>query len=346
MNSAQDSSTIRKPVIHHVHELQKRLIWSVLAVIAGTALAYSVNGFLLAAIQRPLGQTLYYTSPLGGFSFLLKLSLAVGFVIALPVVLYQAFSFLAPLLKKHHKLTVLAFAIWSFDLAYCGLAFAYFISLPSALHFLSQFGGSTVQSLITVDEYFSFALAYLAGFAIMFQVPLIILFVNRIKPLKPKKMFGAQRYVILFSFIAAAILTPTPDPMNQTIMALPAIALYQVGIVLVWLANRERNKAAARVQTNTHIEQRQNHAKAVHTRQQQKPRPIIERPIPVLAATIPQQSAPGPTTTVIAPIPDPVLARRTSRQSIDGFITRVPQTGPVVRSLGNGLSVPPAINNT
>ena len=79
----------------------------------------------------------------------------------------------------------------------------------------------------------------MAGFAVLFQVPLLILFINRIKPLTPRKMIGAQRYIIVGSFIIAAVVTPTPDPFNQTLMAAPLIVLYQVGIVLVYLVNRK-----------------------------------------------------------------------------------------------------------
>lgn len=234
------SANHRKPFIEHVHELQMRLTWSVLAVGIGGAIAYSFYDQLLALVQKPLGQTLYYTSPTGGFSFLFKLCIAAGFVLALPVILYHVFGFLGPLLKRKQRSLIVAYTMWSFNLAYAGVLFAYFVSLPAALHFLSKFGSGGVQSLITVDEYFSFALAYLAGFALLFQLPLLILFVNRIKPLKPGRMMGAQRFVVLISFIVAAILTPTPDPFNQLLMAAPAVLLYQVGIVMVMLANRKR----------------------------------------------------------------------------------------------------------
>lgn len=298
MNSAVASGTIRKPVIHHLNELRRRLTWSVLAVIVGATLAYNVNTWLLEVIQKPLGKTLYYTSPMGGFNFLLKLCLVVGFVLALPVILYHVFAFLGPLLTRRNRLTISAYTLWSFILACSGILFAYFISLPSALTFLSQFGGSTIQSLITVDEYFNFALAYLAGFALMFQVPLIILFINRIKPLKPSKMMRAQRYIILFSFIAAAILTPTPDPFNQTIMALPAILLYQIGIILVWLMNRSKTHATSapsRVE-NTHKETAP--AKRVVA-------PVRPHNVMAVPGTI---NSTGP--------------RNTQRRSVDGFIAR------------------------
>lgn len=244
MNSAHHG-TIRKPFIEHVHELQKRLTWSLLAVAIGGGIAYYFNEPLLAMIQKPLGQTLYYTTPTGGFSFLFKVCLAAGFVMALPVIIYHVFGFLGPLLHRSRRVAIVAFTMWSFNLAYAGVLFAYFISLPAALHFLANFGSNGVQSLITVDEYFNFALAYLAGFALLFQVPLVILFINKIHRLKPGGMMGAQRFVILFSFIFAAMLTPTPDPFNQLLMAAPAVLLYQVAIILILIINRKKRSPRA-----------------------------------------------------------------------------------------------------
>lgn len=327
MNSAQDSSTIRKPVIHHLHELQKRLTWSILAVIAGAGIAYSVHMWLFSVIQRPLNETLYYTSPMGGFNFLVKLCLVVGLVLALPVILYQFFSFLGPLLKKKHKLTITAYTLWSFDLACLGILFAYFVSLPSALHFLSQFGGSNVQSLITVDEYFNFALAYIVGFALMFQVPLVVLFINRIKPLRPSKMMGAQRYIILFSFIAAAILTPTPDPVNQAIMALPAILLYQVGIVLVWLVNRGKPQATS---SKVAVARKVDSLQSVHN----KPT-LHDMPLPgAVQSSAPQLAAPA----VISARSERSF-NRAVRRNIDGFIIR-PNNQQAVRNTVTASSLP------
>lgn len=237
MNSAE-TGTIRKPFIEHVRELQVRLTLSFVAIGICGGVAYVFYEKLLELIQKPLGQTLYYTSPVGGFNFIFKLCLAAGFVGALPFVLYQLFSFVAPLLQKNHTGVIIKYVLWAFILAIAGVLFGYFISLPAALHFLTNFGGQNIQSLIRADEYFNFALAYIAGFALIFQTPLILLFTNRIKPLKPGGMMKFQRYIIVFSFVLAAVLTPTPDPVNQAIMALPIVFLYQVGVILVWLVNK------------------------------------------------------------------------------------------------------------
>ncbi|MDZ7786481.1 MAG: twin-arginine translocase subunit TatC [Candidatus Saccharibacteria bacterium] len=239
MNSAHPS-TIRKPFIEHVYEFRRRLLWCALFFAMGGVVGYALYDSLLLLIQEPLGQTLYFTSPTGGFNFVFKVCAAFGFVVALPMIVYQLLKFVAPVAKRDYRRAVFTYLVWSANLAYIGVLFGYLVSLPAALHFLTRFGGESIQALITADEYFNFALAYIVGFALLFQLPLIILFINKIKPLKPSGMMKAQRWVILVSFIVAAILTPTPDPMNQFIMAVPVILLYQISILMVWFLNRKK----------------------------------------------------------------------------------------------------------
>lgn len=233
-----------KPFIEHVRELQIRLTWCAASIGVGGFFAYLVHPRLMELIRRPLGQTLYYTSPVGGFNFVFKLCLVAGIIVALPVIIYHCFRFVGPMIKSDSKKLIISFVIWSFVLAVAGVLFGYLISLPAALHFLTAIGGENIKSLIQADEYFNFALAYIAGFALIFQVPVVMLFINKIRPLSPGPMMRMQRYIILASFILAAILTPTPDPVNQAIMALPMVILYQVGVVLVWLVNKKTNRTA------------------------------------------------------------------------------------------------------
>lgn len=239
MNSA-NSRTIHKPVIEHVHELQRRLMWIVFFVGACSAGAYAVHQHLLVLLQKPLGENLYYTSPAGGLTFLFKLCITAGLIMALPAIIYNILKFFRPALDPHQQDGLFKYTVWSFILASAGVAFAYFLSLPAALHFLMQFGNDSIQSLINVNEYFNFAIAYVGGFACLFQLPLVVLFINRVKPLTPRKMMSAQRYVVVGSFIIAALLTPTPDPLNQAMMAAPMIVLYQFSILMVWRIARKR----------------------------------------------------------------------------------------------------------
>src|SRR5690606_36358149 len=117
---------------------------------------------------------------------------------------------------------------------------ALLVSLPAALRFLQDFGGPSVQPLISTDRYFSFVLLYVGGFALLFQLPLLLVLLNQVVPLSVKTLMTKQRWVILGSFVAAALLTPPPDPMDQALLAVPMIGLYQVGIGAVRVANRPR----------------------------------------------------------------------------------------------------------
>lgn len=233
----------------HVQELRNRLFWTVLFLLLGAGLGYFVHDTLILWLQRPLNESLYYTTPGGAFSFIIKVCTVFGFVLALPVLIYQIFAFFGPLIKLKTKRSFLLYIVCSFLLAMGGLSFAYFISLPAALHFLVTFGtDSNIKSLITANEYFNFVLTYMAGFAVLFQVPLIVLLVDKIKPIPPSKLLGTIRYVVLASFIVAAIITPTPDPINQALMAGPIILLYLMSVAAVALRSVARRKKVLRQQ--------------------------------------------------------------------------------------------------
>lgn len=227
-----------RPFVEHVNEVRRRLMYIMLSLAVFSMFGYAVHDFLLRVIHKPIGETLYYTSPVGGLNFLIKLCLSLGLVLSLPVIFYHLDKFIRPIVEDSHRKLVITYSVLSFFMAIAGIVFAYFISLPAALHFLMGFSNETISSLVGVNEYYNFALAYLLGYALLFQLPIVISFINRIKPLKPSVMMKAQRWVILGSFIVAAILTPTPDPANQFIMAAPAILFYQFGIVIVWMSNR------------------------------------------------------------------------------------------------------------
>lgn len=228
----------------HIYELRRRLMWSLLFVAVGAGIGYALHDKILVILQQPLSDSLYYTAPTGAFSFIIKVCVVFGFITALPMVVYQVFAFFGPLLSKKKRRGIVNYVFMSVLLALAGIAFAYFVSLPAALHFLVNFGGDNadIQALITADEYFNFVLAYVAGFAALFQLPLVISFINRMKPLKPAQLMGGTRYVVLGSFVAAAIITPTPDPLNQAIMAGPIILLYFFSILVVMVTNLARNR--------------------------------------------------------------------------------------------------------
>lgn len=226
----------------HLQELRGRLLWSAMALLIGGAIGYVYNDQIIAWLVKPLNQQLYYTSPAGGFDFLIKVCVFFGFLLAIPVLVYQLIRFLSPAVPPNISYKTGKIMLCSVILALMGVSFAYFVSLPAALHFLGNFSTESVTSLISANEYFNFVMIYMVCFAVLFQMPLVLAFVNKVTPLSPKMLMQKQRIVILGSFIIAALVTPTPDPLNQTLMALPIIALYQSSIGVVWQSNRRSQR--------------------------------------------------------------------------------------------------------
>lgn len=230
----------------HIEELRRRITVCALAMAVGSGLGWVLQGPLTRILTKPLGEKLYYSSPTGGLDFLMSLCMFAGIVICLPVVVYNLLKFIEPAgsVKLAHRGT--RQLIYSLLLAAAGVSFAYFISLPSALNFLKSFGGLGIEPLISAKEYMTFTMTYICTFAIISQLPLVISFIDRIKPMGPGKLFSKQRWVIVASFIIAAFATPTADPINQAIMAAPLIILFNVSVAVVWAQSLSRKRKAKR----------------------------------------------------------------------------------------------------
>jgi hypothetical protein len=154
---------------------------------------------------------------------------------------YHLLRFIEPALPQSlSRRLVAAVIVSSFSLMVAGVAFGYFISLPAALHFFNNVGDGSLTALITADQYFTFVVNYLAIFAAVFQLPLLMVFINRIKPLGPTMLRKYRKFVIAGSFVAALFIPGVPDPLSQAILALPIIVLYEISIWLVWAINRRR----------------------------------------------------------------------------------------------------------
>ncbi|HUQ85065.1 MAG TPA: twin-arginine translocase subunit TatC [Candidatus Limnocylindrales bacterium] len=235
--TAQHTPLEEKTFGEHLSELRTRLMVSVFCVGLGATVAYFFNKEILAFLVRPLGGPLYYTTPAGGFDLVFKISLFSGIFIASPILVYQFLAFLEPVIPQRTSSSLRQFLLASWALLIAGAAVAYYLSLPAALKLLNEFSSDQVKAIISTKDYFSFVISYLGGFAFVFQLPVVMLLLNKITPLHPKKLSHYIRHVVLLSFIIAAILTPTPDPVNQAIMAAPLIVLYLLSIFFIWLVN-------------------------------------------------------------------------------------------------------------
>lgn len=221
----------------HLKELQWRFMLIALFFIVGAVLAYNYRDIILPIFTAPLnGQKLIYLTPGGGFTFALLISVYAGLAVAFPILLQQLYSFLSPALPEKARRKSIIILISSLFLLVAGILFGYFVAVPSALTFLYGFADQYVTSALTADSYTNFVVAYTIGIGIVFQVPLLLLLLHTVKPLKPGGLMKSEKWVVLGAFIVAAILTPTPDPINQTIIAGPVIVVYQLGVIAVLIS--------------------------------------------------------------------------------------------------------------
>jgi sec-independent protein translocase protein TatC len=225
----------------HVTELRKRLLYIALAVFIFSSLGYMYRDPIIDFLQRPLGAPLFFNSPAGSFNFVIQISMMIGFMVAIPVIIYQLARFIEPALPKRlTRWAILEVMLASSTLALMGAAFGYFILIPSSLEFFLGFSSEQIKPLISTNEYLRYVINILVAFAIIFQIPLIVLFINRIKPLQPKKLLKYQRHIIVGSLGLALVLPFTYDPFTMFMIALPMVFLYYFSIILVWARNRSR----------------------------------------------------------------------------------------------------------
>lgn len=236
------SNHAKVPFIEHLYELRKRLFYVAISVIGWSVAAYAVEQHVINTLLKPAhGQDFIYTSPIGGMNFLFRVCLYVGIAFSIPVIVYQLLRYIEPLMRSSSAKFIQRGSAVSGILAVAGMLFGYFFGLPAALHFLlNQFVTKQVHPLLTIDAYLSFVAVYMLGAALMFQIPLIVLFINRIKPLTPKMLLAKERWVILVSVILALIMNPTPNLVDQIFVAGPIILTYQFSIAIIWWTDRRQ----------------------------------------------------------------------------------------------------------
>lgn len=235
------------PLVEHLNELRRRIIFSVASIAVVAIGAYFVQQHIVNLLLWPAhGQQFIYTNVGGGISFLFKLCMYVGLAVCMPVIVYHLLRYLQPLLESQSNRFILLACLACGIFAAAGMAFGYFIGLPAALHFLlHQFTTKQIHPLLTIQEYLSFVIAYMFGSALLFQIPLILLFINRFKPLKPSRLWHYERWVILGAFIVSGLMNPTPEIVSQLALAGPIILMYQLGILVIWYVNRKQNLTLA-----------------------------------------------------------------------------------------------------
>ena len=242
----EESGSEGMPFMAHLEELRKRLMWAIVAVVAGFVVAYNFKEELYGFLSQPLksalppGASLIFTSPAEAFITYLKVAFLAGLIAASPVVFYQLWRFISPGLYKHERRLIWPFVIMSSGLFVGGAAFCYTVVFPYAFAFFMSFTSDKIVPMIKLSEYLSFSAVLLVAFGLVFEMPLVLVFLGRIGVVNQYFLRKNRKYAILIMFIAAAFFTP-PDVISQLLMAGPLLVLYEVSIWMV--AASEKKKA-------------------------------------------------------------------------------------------------------
>lgn len=234
----------------HIRELRTRIIVCAVVLIIGGVVGYLFYTPILEWLRSPLGTNLYYSTPAGSFNFILKVSSMVGILAAVPFIIFQLIMFIQPVFKeKLSTKRVLFYTIASIFLAIAGACFAFYAILPGALKFFAGFQVAGLSALIDANNYLNFVINAIVTFIIVFQIPLLMVIIDRIKPISPKKLFAAEKYVVLAGLLVSLVVPFALDITTCLLIASPIIILYNisVGVIVIrhFAAQRKRAEKPA-----------------------------------------------------------------------------------------------------
>jgi len=232
----------RMTIVEHLEELRRVLIVSLAAWFACTVVAFIFNGFVLGLLLRPLKLVLgnlhsivpgaIFTSPTEGISVPIKIATIIGFILALPVILWQVWSFVSPGLRPVERKFVGPFIASAILLFACGAAFAYFV-MPLGLGFLAGFLGGNAVYFPDIDQYLSFFLLLVVIFGVTFEMPVVLVLLGSLRIISSQWLRRRRKVAIVIIIAAAAIVTPGADPFTPTALAIPLLLLYEASILVL-----------------------------------------------------------------------------------------------------------------
>ena len=217
----------------------------------GASLTFYFRSTIFLWLLAPAGNRLsetgqpIFTGPTEMFGLTVSLAIKGGIVAAAPVLVYHTYRILSPLFNKGKRLEISLFLVLGFILYLGGTSFAYFVLLPTGLRFLLTFGTDIATPMIRITEYMDLAVAMLFWLGVVFELPLLMLLLTRLRVMSHTDFRKIRRYVPAMAFILSAIITPTMDVINQTLVAVPIIVLYEFGVFLSWLARPRQVKGKA-----------------------------------------------------------------------------------------------------
>lgn len=219
-------------LVEHLEELRRRIIIILIAVAAGSCVAYFYAQEIVHFITAPAGK-LYYLNPAEAFFSYLKVSVFVGFLAVLPIVLYQVWAFVMPALTTTERKTAIILLPSSVVLFFVGLAFSYYLVLPAGIKFFLGFATDNLQPMFSLGQYLSFVISFLIPFGFIFELPLFVLVLAKIGIISSAFLKAKRKIVIVGAFVVGAVISPTPDVFSQSMIAVPMMVLYEISIVIV-----------------------------------------------------------------------------------------------------------------
>jgi len=232
--------------LEHLDELRGRILRSLIGIVAALAVCWNWSPEILHFIMQPLRVayphvTFITTAPTEGFSLHMKAAFFASVFLAAPFVLYQAWAFISPGLYPHERRHVIPFVGFGSVFFVAGGAFGHLFLFPATFRFLGQYTTGDIQYLPRLTEYFSFYFWFVVGLGLVFQLPVVIFVLARIGLVTPGFLIRNFKFAVLGAFIVSAIITPSTDVVNQTLLAGPIVALYGLGIGVAWIFGRRRS---------------------------------------------------------------------------------------------------------
>jgi sec-independent protein translocase protein TatC len=242
----------RAPLLDHLIELRRRLLWCVAAVAVafGACLYFArpIFAFLVQPLLRAGQGRLIYTNIFEAFFVEIKVAFFAAIMVAFPFVAMQVWQFVAPGLYRNEKRAFLPFLLLTPLLFLTGASLAYFVAVPVALHFLlgyqGNIGGVQQMALPGVGNYLDFVTKFIFGFGVAFLLPVLLMLMERAGIVTRAQLKAGRRYAIVAAFAIAAVLTP-PDVVSQLTLAIPLVLLYEIALIAIWFTERRRQRVPA-----------------------------------------------------------------------------------------------------
>jgi sec-independent protein translocase protein TatC len=234
----------RLTLLGHLLELRNRLTYCAIALVVTIGVSFIFANQLFEILTRPAGaQQFVFIEITEMMSVYMKVCLAAGLVLAMPYIIYHIVMYISPGLTQKEKRMVNLIIPWVGLMFIVGVVFGYLVLLPPALKFLFNFGTNIATPQIRIENYISVVTRLLLVIGLVFELPVLIAFLARIGVVNAKWLSRQRKWAYVLAFVLSALITPTMDPVNQTIVAVPLIALYEISILLAWLVQKKKVEA-------------------------------------------------------------------------------------------------------